>query len=121
MDNVRLLTIDIYDSFYGEADTNLIDPPVWTVGVGMDVVATIINHGELDHNWAVVKQGAKIPIPYEEGQGGDIILHGIGMVYGNSQTTITFTAPEPGEYMVICTVGGHYPAMQGRLRVTTDQ
>lgn len=119
--NVAMLMVDMYDNYYGQSDDNLTKPPVWSVTSGADVIATLINHGQRNHNWAIVKAGISVPIPYEEGQGGDILLHGIGMVYSNSQTTITFTAPEPGEYMVICTVSGHYPAMQGRLLVTTPQ
>lgn len=116
--NVALLTVDMYDNYYGQSDDNLTNPPVWSVATGADVVATLINHGQRNHNWAIVRAGVAVPIPYEEGQGGNILLHGIGMVYSNSQTTSTFIAPEPGEYMVICTVSGHYPAMQGRLLVT---
>ncbi len=116
--NVTMLTVDMYDSYYGNSDTNITDPPIWTVPAGSDVVVNLINHGAYDHNWAIVKKGIKVPIPYEEGQAGDIIMHGIGMVYNNSQTTITFSAPELGEYQVICTVSGHYPVMQGKLVVT---
>lgn len=116
--NVDQLTVDMYDTYYGPADTNLTDPPVWSVHAGADVVVTLVNHGNYDHNWALVKKGASVPIPYDQGQNGDIILHGIGMVYNNSQTTITFTAPDVGEYQVICTVDGHYPYMQGKLQVT---
>lgn len=116
--DVALVTVDMHDNYYGASDDNLANPPVWSVQAGADVVATLTNHGRRNHNWAIVKPGASIPVPYKEGQGGAIILHGIGMVYGNSQTTITFTAPEPGEYMVICTVDGHYPEMQGRLLIT---
>jgi plastocyanin len=121
MADVALVTVDMYDNYYGDSDTNLASPPVWSVQSGADVVATLTNHGRRNHNWAIVKRGMQVPVPYEEGQAGDLILHGIGMVYGNSQTTVTFTAPEPGEYMIICTVSGHYPAMQGRLLVTTSQ
>lgn len=119
--NVAMLTVDMNDNYYGATDDNLTSPPVWSVVSGADVVATLINHGKRNHNWAIVKAGVSIPIPYEEGQGGDILLHGIGMVYNHSQTTTTFTAPAPGEYMVICTVSGHYPAMQGRLLVTAPK
>lgn len=119
--DVALLTVDMYDNYYGQSDDNLTNPPVWSVDAGADVIATLINHGQRNHNWAIVKAGVSIPIPYEEGQGGNILLHGIGMVYSNSQTTSTFIAPEPGEYMVICTVSGHYPAMQGRLLVTAPK
>lgn len=119
--NVAMLTVDMYDSYYGQSDDNLTNPPVWSVQSGADVIVTLINHGQRNHNWAIVKAGLSVPIPYEEGQGGDILLHGIGMVYSHSQTTTTFSAPEPGEYMVICTVSGHYPAMQGRLLVATPK
>jgi len=118
MSNVVMLNVAMHDNYYGDSNTNLTEPPIWSVPTGADVVATLTNQGRRNHNWAIVKQGAAIPVPYEEGQSGDIILHGIGMVYGNSQTTITFTAPEAGEYMIICTVNGHYPEMQGRLLVT---
>ena len=114
---IEQLQVDMYDTYYGPTDTNLTDPPVWTVHSGADVVVTLVNHGNYDHNWAVVKKGATVPLPYDQGQNGSIILHGIGMVYDNSQTTITFVAPEAGEYQVICTVDGHYPYMQGKLLV----
>lgn len=120
MADVAMLTVDMYDNYYGDSDSNLTDPPIWVAPTGGDVVVTLNNHGRRNHNWAIIKPGVQIPVPYEEGQGGDIVLHGIGMVYGNSQTIVTFTAPEPGEYMVICTVSGHYPAMQGRLQVTAS-
>ncbi len=118
--DVEMLTVDMFDTYYGATDTNLTEPPLWTVRSGADVVVTLINHGNYDHNWAVVKQGAAVPIPYDQGQNSEIILHGIGMVYDHSQTTITFIAPEAGEYQVICTVDGHYPYMQGKLRVTAE-
>lgn len=121
MTDVALLTVDMYDNYYGQTDDNLTNPPVWSVTSGADVVATLVNHGARTHNWAIVKAGVSVPVPYEEGQSGNILLHGIGMVYNHSQTTTTFTAPEPGEYMVICTVSGHYPAMQGRLLVTAPK
>ena len=115
--NATTLDVMIYDSYYGDTDTNLTKPPVWTVPAKSDVVLNLENKGKLKHNWAIVKKGAPIPSPYEEGQGGDILLFGVGMVYRNSKTTVTFSAPEPGEYIVICTVSGHYPMMQGRLVV----
>ncbi len=115
--NAAVVNVVIHDSYYGDADTNLTNPPVWTVPANSDVILAIENKGNLKHNWAIVKKGAKIPAPYQEGQAGNLLLYGVGMVYRNSQTTATFTAPEPGEYTVICTVSGHYPTMQGRLIV----
>jgi hypothetical protein len=115
--NAAMIDVLIHDSYYGDTDTNLTKPPVWTVPANSDVILNLDNKGKLKHNWAIVKKGAPIPSPYQEGQGGDILLFGVGMVYHNSKTTVTFSAPEPGEYVVICTVSGHYPMMQGRLVV----
>lgn len=115
--NAAVIDVVIHDSYYGDSDTNLTNPPVWSVPVNADVILNLENLGILKHNWAIVKKDAKIPVPYQEGQVGDILLYGIGMVYRDSKTTVTFTAPEAGEYIVICTVSGHYPTMQGRLVV----
>jgi len=115
--HVAMLDVIMRDYYYGDTDTNLASPPVWTVAANADVILNLENKGTFKHNWAIVKKGATIPVPYKEGQAGDILLYGVGMVYTNSKTTVTFTAPEPGEYVVICTVSGHYPTMQGRLVV----
>ena len=115
--HAAVLDILMRDYYYGDADTNISNPPIWTIPQGSDVILTLENKGTYKHNWAIVKQGGKIPNPDKEGQGGDIILYGVGMVYSNSKTTVTFSAPDPGAYTVICTVSGHYPTMQGRLVV----
>lgn len=116
--NVTSINININDNYYGDEDTNLTEPPTWTVPSGADVVATMSNLGNLTHNWAIVKQDVSIPVPFNEGQSSNIIEYGAGMVYGKNHTTMTFTAPEEiGTYLVICTVPGHYPSMQGRLNV----
>lgn len=115
--HAAILDVIMRDYFYGDTDTNISDPPVWTVPTNADVILNLENKGTFKHNWAIVKKGAAIPVPYKEGQAGDILLYGVGMVYTNSKTTATFTAPAPGEYVIICTVSGHYPTMQGRLVV----
>lgn len=116
--DIASIEITINDNYYGATNSNLSNPPVWTVPQGADVLATVDNQGTLNHNWAVLKKGASIPVPFTAGQSSDLIEYGAGMVYGKNQTMITFTAPEAiGEYLVICTVPGHYPSMQGRLVV----
>ncbi|MEM7131945.1 MAG: plastocyanin/azurin family copper-binding protein [Chloroflexota bacterium] len=116
--DIAAIAITIQDNYYGNSNSNLDDPPAWTVAPNANIIATVQNMGELTHNWVVVKLGATVPIPFDEGQSSDIIFYGAGMVYGQNQTTLTFTAPgELGEYLVICTVPGHYPSMQGRLIV----
>ena len=116
LSDITIIDVIINDTFYGEEDTNIINPPFWRVSAGTDVLIRFENRGTLTHNWAVVKQGAQVPIPFEEGQSSEALLYHPGMVYGENQSTATFTAPlEPGEYQVICTVVGHYPTMQGIL------
>lgn len=114
---VATLQIEMYDNYYGERDTNISQPPVWSVKAGADVLINMRNHGELNHNWAIVNQGTSIPIPFAEGQASELLYYQAGMVYGKNETTFTFIAPGPGTYQVICTVEGHYPSMQGQLIV----
>lgn len=109
--------IEMNDSFYGFSDTNVVAPPVWTVPTGADVILNFNNTGHLQHDWAVVKEGASIPVPYNGGADG-LVLQSVGMVYSQSKSTVTMKAPAPGTYIVMCTVSGHYPFMQGRLVVT---
>lgn len=75
--------------------------------------------GGLEHNWTVLKPGVDVPMPFLPEQNGDLVLLTSSNVPPGQKVTETFTAPaEPGEYIVICTIAGHYPAMQGRLIVT---
>lgn len=105
------------DLYFGEENNNIADPPVWTVQSGEEVGLTLINNGALQHNWAIVEQGEEVPVPYVPEEGEDILLYNPGIVNGGQEQSAAFTAPEVGEYLIICTVAGHYPAMQGRLVV----
>ncbi|MEZ4737588.1 MAG: hypothetical protein R3E79_61720 [Caldilineaceae bacterium] len=115
----EVVTFDVLmnDSYYGYSDSNIISPPVWTVPRDVDIVMNFDNKGKLKHNWAIVKTGVTIPVPFEYEQNPDILLYDAGMLYSNSKSTITIVAPEVGTYQVICTVSGHYPFMQGKLVV----
>lgn len=111
-------TIEVvtYDMYFGEDPNNMDNPPTWTVAAGSVVTVNFDNRGGLEHNWAVVKQGEEVPVPFEEGVHDDLILYSTGVVAAGDSTSVPFRVPdEPGEYVVICTVAGHYPAMQGRL------
>ena len=113
------LRVDMRDIYFGEQANNMDNPPVWTVTAGEDVSIELANLGNLDHNWAVVKLGEEVPVPYVGGEEQEALLYYVGDIVPAGSTEIhTFTAPaEIGEYLVICTVPGHYPAMQGRLEV----
>jgi plastocyanin len=114
-------TIEVvtYDIYFGEDADNLGNPAVWTAEAGSLATITFENKGGLEHNWAVIRQGVEIPVPFEMENNNDLILYDTGVVQPGEQRSFPFQVPdEPGEYTVICTVSGHYPTMQGRLVVT---
>lgn len=119
-DDIVNLEIVMNDSYFGDSDTNMEDPPVWTVTSEQTVIVNFANHGDMRHNWAIVKLDSNIPASFDIEKDHDILLSDPGMVYAHSQTQWVFRAPEPGEYKVICTVNGHYPTMQGKLIVTAE-
>ena len=119
-EDIVTLDIEMHDSYYGDSDTNASEPPLWHVKAGQTVLVNLVNHGTQRHNWAIVKLGSKIPAAFDSETDASILLAEPGMVYASSQTQWALRAPEPGEYVVICTVNGHYPTMQGRLIVSAE-
>ncbi len=112
----QVLNVTAHDLYYNEPD-NLTDPPVWTVNAGEEFEVNLDNQGGLQHNWAIVKQGVEVPVPFDPAQNEDILLWDAGLVDPGQSETASFTVTDPGTYTVICTVAGHYPSMQGRLVV----
>lgn len=113
-----LTQIDVlmHDIYFGEENNNVEKPPVWTVKAGEEVTVNSDNKGGLEHSWAVLKAGVEAPMPFTEAN-NNLLIATTGNILANTKHTTTFTAPEAGEYIVICTVAGHYPVMQGRLVV----
>ena len=111
------ISVVMHDIYYGDNNDNAENPPTWTVTSGAEVTINMDNQGALQHNWAIVKKDEEVPTPFDAEQHGDILLFSSTLLDGGATASDTFTAPEPGEYTIICTVAGHYPAMQGRLIV----
>lgn len=111
-------TIDVVqnDIYYGDSPTNAEDPPVWTANAGGAIRVRLENLGTLEHNFAVVKLDATVPDVYTD-ENADILLAQTGLVAAGETKTETLEALDPGEYIVICTVAGHWPSMQGKLVV----
>ena len=105
------------DIYFGESNDNVNNPPIWRVSPSSEVTIRMENMGALEHNWAVLKAGESIPIPFDETDQADKILFSAGNVAGGASNEVSFTAPEVGEYNVVCTVPGHAALMQGRLIV----
>lgn len=88
------------------------------MNAGGQVAIEVTNNGTTEHNWAVIKLGSDVPDNFDVDANADIILKQTGLVAaGESFRESFFAPPEAGEYLVICTVAGHYPSMQGRLVV----
>ena len=113
------VTLDIVmnDIYYGDSPTNAETPPTWPVPAGSAMTINLKNNGALEHNWAIVKPGSEVPVPFIEADNSDLILEDTGLNAAGESSTATLTAPAAGEYQVICTVAGHYPSMQGKLVV----
>lgn len=106
------------DNYYGATPDNATNPPTWNVNAGGQVAIELTNNGTTEHNWAVVNLGADMPDTFIEEEHSDLILRETGLVAPGESFRESFVAPaEPGEYLVICTVAGHYPSMQGKLIV----
>lgn len=113
----QTLDVILHDIYFGENPDNLNSPPEWTVTAGSEVTVNMQNLGALEHDFAVAKLDAELPVPFLEGN-RDLLLFESEVVAPSKSSSVTFTAPTvPGVYTVICTVAGHYPVMQGRLVV----
>ena len=113
-------TLDIVmnDIYFGDENDNIANPPTWTVDVGSSVRVSAENAGALEHNWAIVEQGATLPDAINDpAEVEDLIIFDIGNVAGGDSTSSRLPDLDAGTYTIICTVAGHYPAMQGILQV----
>lgn len=111
-------TIDVLqnDIYYGDSPDNADNPPVWNASAGSAIRVRLNNAGTLQHNFAVVKLDASIPDVYTD-DNSDILLQETGLVEPGENTTEVLEALDAGEYVIICTVAGHWPSMQGVLVV----
>lgn len=105
------------------------------VTAGQKVTLTFKHIGQLPavamgHNVIILKPGTELPafaakcapakdhgyIPQDE-ESKALIIANTKMLGGGEEDTITFTAPEAGEYPFICSFPGHFAIMQGVLTV----
>ena len=106
------------DIYYGSTPDNMDNPPRWEAFADGRVVLEITNNGTSQHNWAVINKDAELPATFDSEANADLIFYQAGLLEPGTEFRESFFAPtEPGEYVVICTVAGHYPSMQGRLVV----
>ncbi len=103
-----------------------------TVSAGQTVVLTLTHTGTLPvasmgHNFVLLKQGTDMAAFATEAMAAkdnnylptddsSIIAH-TKLIGGGESDTITFTAPEKGEYDFLCSFPGHYSLMKGKFIV----
>ena len=101
------------------------------VKTGQKVTLTLKHNGKMTkefmgHNWVLLKPGTDITAfatKAMEAKGNDYIPAGDeSIVYtktigGGESTSITFDAPEKGEYDFICSFPAHYALMKGKFIV----
>jgi len=79
----------------------------------------------MGHNWVLLEKGTNVSsfaISAMKEKDNEYIpssnvLAATSLIGGGEQTSITFTAPSPGEYDFICSFPGHYGLMKGKLIV----
>lgn len=100
---------------------------------GQEVTLTLRHVGKLKkesmgHNWVLLKNGVDLDefnmAAYEAGIENDhipdseyIIAH-TALIGGGEETSVTFTAPDPGKYTFICSFPGHISTMKGSFIVS---
>ena len=90
------------------------DPDVWTLKAGETFDITLINSGNEEHEWVIMKA----PITEESQFTEDGVLWETEAETGESKVD-TGPALEAGEYQIICGLEGHFSAgMKGSLTVT---
>lgn len=103
----------------------------FTVKTGQKVHVTLKNNGTtpaMVHNFVLIKPGTDDAVAMAGGAAGEAagyvkpgdpnVLAASPLAKPRETIDFTFTAPEPGSYLYICTFPGHYKTMRGTLTVT---
>jgi plastocyanin len=90
------------------------DPTDWTVPTGEEFTIDFTNDGNVEHEWAVMKE----PIESEADFTEEGVLFEVEAIPAGDNTTEAFTVADAGEYQVVCAIETHFDAgMEGTLTV----
>lgn len=102
-------------------------PSTLSVSAGQEVSITFVNDASVQHTFNVAKKGAELghvleeeDAEHREEEMHEILIFEMHEVEAGNSSTGTFTAPqETGDYVIFCSVPGHFDAgMSGTLRVS---
>lgn len=96
-------------------------PNQFVVPAGREISLDIANNGAVLHNFILMKAGTSPDHGFDKTDEKNIYWK-IELVPGQSVST-SFTSPsEPGDYLIVCSMPGHYQAgMTGTLVVVAEQ
>jgi azurin len=123
---------------YVESNADFLEfrPKSLTVPAGAKVILTFHHAGTIisqQHDWVLAKPGTMVALLKEsdmatEMAGGEErsflkpndprVVAATPLIKKGATTTITFTAPAPGDYPYFCSTSGHADTMRGVLHVT---
>ena len=91
-------------------------PDVFVVPAGQEITLTATNSGAVVHEFVIMKLGTTVGEDFGD-EDEENIYWEVEVEPGQSATT-TFTAPEAGEYQIVCGTEGHFVAgMVGSMTV----
>jgi uncharacterized cupredoxin-like copper-binding protein len=91
------------------------EPDAWTIPADTDVSVTLVNEGQVEHEWAVLTEGTRISSESEFEE--DLVELEIEATPSGESATETVNLPA-GTYQVICALAGHFNSgMEGELTV----
>ncbi len=85
-------------------------PNVFTVPAGAKISFTATNNGGVEHSFVIMKQGYQVKGHFTDADRANIYWSKLSIPVGGTMQD-SFTAPsQPGEYQIVCEVGGHFEA-----------
>ena len=85
-------------------------PNSFTVPAGQQISFSAANNGAVQHSFVIMKLGYHVQTHFTEADKPNVFWQKLAIQPGQSVTD-SFTAPtEPGEYEIVCEVGGHFEA-----------
>ncbi len=98
-------------------------PDQWNIAAGEEITLNFTNDGAVAHEWVILKSGVRISseadLPETEAELLADFVYWEEEFGAGESGSFTFTAPEAGNYQIVCALEGHYDAgMEGILKVT---
>ncbi|RJP52224.1 MAG: hypothetical protein C4583_07155 [Anaerolineaceae bacterium] len=91
-------------------------PDIFVVPAGQEITITAKNAGAVEHEFVIMKLGTTVGEDFGD-EDEENIYWEVEVQPGESATA-TFTAPEAGEYQIVCGTEGHFVAgMVGSMTV----